>query len=220
MRLSKLVFVLIFVLGLVMALGLACGDDDDDDDDDNDDDDDGGDDDDNDDDDDGGGDDDDDSGGDDDGGDDEPNYDDLVWQNPPSDAVFTHAEAAPHCDNLVLDGYDDWRLPTINELRSIIRGCESTELGGECGVADDCTGHHSDCFDWDTCATCDYLTGPGPGGAYWPADFSGEIGTYWSSTALAETDIDSWCVDYSDGAVHYGEIEYDGHTYSVRCVRP
>ena len=33
-------------------------------------------------------------------------------------------------------GHNDWRLPTIDELRSIIQNCSGTELEGECRISE------------------------------------------------------------------------------------
>ena len=60
----------------------------------------------------------------------------LVWQDPPRDSVGTGVDfwaAADYCAGL---GDGGWRLPDINELRSLIRGCPATELGGECAISD------------------------------------------------------------------------------------
>jgi hypothetical protein len=40
----------------------------------------------------------------------------LMWQQIPSDDQMTYEEAVEYCENLVLGGYDDWRLPTSKEM--------------------------------------------------------------------------------------------------------
>lgn len=46
----------------------------------------------------------------------------LVWQDDSSfsNVVFTWGNAIEACESLNLDSYDDWRLPNINELNSIV----------------------------------------------------------------------------------------------------
>ncbi|MEA3498740.1 MAG: DUF1566 domain-containing protein [Campylobacterota bacterium] len=42
--------------------------------------------------------------------------DNLMWYEEPSQKVYNWNEAGLHCENLSLDGEDQWRLPTIEEL--------------------------------------------------------------------------------------------------------
>jgi len=45
----------------------------------------------------------------------------LLWQQlPPSDKRFTWEKANEHCKSLTLAGHNDWRLPTIDELKDLI----------------------------------------------------------------------------------------------------
>ena len=44
----------------------------------------------------------------------------LMWQQDTAPGTYTWREALPYCENLTLDGHDDWRLPNRNELQSII----------------------------------------------------------------------------------------------------
>ncbi len=47
----------------------------------------------------------------------------LVWEvktNANKRDKYTWAEAQAHCAALVLGGYDDWRLPTVKELASLV----------------------------------------------------------------------------------------------------
>ena len=195
MNIWKSALLIALVLSLVLAV--ACGGDDDDDDD---------------------GDDDDDDASD----DDDDVSGDLTWQDPPSEDYMTWEEAIEYCETLSFDGHDDWRLPTISELRSLIRGCDATELGGSCGVTDGCT-DSSDCWN-DACDGCNYLEGPGSGGAYWPDGMSGEIDWYWSSSPVADYGDCAWFVSFYYGYVGtsyvgYVDYSYDDGYYLARCVR-
>jgi hypothetical protein len=120
------------------------------------------------------------------------------------------------CSALTLCGYSDWRVPTISELRSLVRGCPSIDTGGSCNVTDACLGTACDVG----CTMCDNSAGPGSGGCYWPAGINGPCSMYWSSSVYFDTTRQSyryrfigfpnsnlWSCDPSDGGY-------------VRCVRP
>ncbi|MBZ0273707.1 DUF1566 domain-containing protein [bacterium] len=149
-----------------------------------------------------------------DDGDDDILFDDLTWQDPPPDEWFTWEQAIEYCENLSFDGYDDWRLPSISELRTLIRGCDATELDGDCGVRDDCA--ELDCWN-DPCQGCPYFEGPGQGGAYWPEEMTGEAAALWSSSPVTDDESLAWYVSFNYGFVYSGYIDYENG--DVRCVR-
>ena len=94
-----------------------------------------------------------------------------------------------------------------------IRDCDATELGGSCGVTDGCT--EADC-QTDPCDGCEYLEGPGEGGAYWPDGMSGPDHYYWSSSPVADDGSipSAWLVDF---LYVYSSSVFT--SYSARCVR-
>ena len=134
----------------------------------------------------------------------------LTWQNPPSADVMSWSQAKQYCSDL--DG-GSWRLPTIGELRSLIRGCPATESGGSCGVDDDCL--TSSCRD-ESCYGCDGGSGPA-NGCYWPDSMQGECTYYWSSSPVEDDGDVAWYVAFSNGYVTLTNNVGDD-TY-VRCVR-
>ncbi len=103
--------------------------------------------------------------------------------------------ASDYCFGLATGGADDWRLPSISELRSLIRGCPASQAGGSCGVGDSCT--EASCADSVACGGCDPDGGPGPGGKYWPPELevpsltTSSTMAYWSATL---SDADSGCL--------------------------
>jgi hypothetical protein len=136
----------------------------------------------------------------------------LTWQAAPTGGPLKWAEAQTHCASLRLGGFNDWRLPTISELRSLVRGCPATQNHGSCGVTDSCT--TSRCWK-DACKECAGQGGPGPGGAYWPSELSGDASWCWSSSPVSDAD-GAWSVGFGDGQVGRRYINIPA---GARCVR-
>ena len=140
----------------------------------------------------------------------------LMWQVEPTGGTMGWADANSHCSSLDLDGYTDWRLPDISELRSLIRGCPDTELGSStCNVQlGGCL--DSTCNTGDLCDHCSYNGGPADG-CYWPDEMQGDFSCYWSSSVVAGVDYVAWHVCFYRGKVIYSVVVgSDGH---ARCVR-
>lgn len=134
----------------------------------------------------------------------------LCWQNPPPSDQYIWDDAVAYCDSLDLDGHRDWRLPKIQELISLIRGCDRRI----CEVTD------PDCLSYDACCTgylsCPALQGPGQDGCYWDPELSGKCVPYWSSSFYIDSDDGAWMAYYATGIVG-GDDRAWGN--SVRCVR-
>lgn len=144
----------------------------------------------------------------------------LMWQSYP-DLECEWEAAIAYCHDLTLEGYGDWRLPTISELRSFIRGCKATMTGGACGVTDECLS--SECA--EDCVECEELKGPGPDGCYWDAKLGGpcewHFGNWtwwnWSSSSHTLMNDCAWGVFFGTGLVDYSSKDYN--THHARCVR-
>jgi hypothetical protein len=142
-------------------------------------------------------------------------FTDLCWQANVSTDEIPWDEANSYCDDLSVGGYDDWRLPSIDELRSFIRGCFYTEPDGLCGVTEDC-------LEWDCWSTYCYgnadLMGPGVDGCYWDEEIEalGTCTQNWSSSAMSDYVDQAWAINFVGGNL-YGN--YQDTPYSARCVR-
>jgi len=138
----------------------------------------------------------------------------LVWQDPPNTGTLKLQAASDYCDALTLANLDDWRLPSVSELRSLIRGCPATVTGGACGVLDSCL--QESCNSTDACASCTAGQGPGASHCYWDSVLAGTCGALWSSSADETNTGRDWIVDFS-----LGSFDVDGgqNLHLVRCVR-
>jgi formylglycine-generating enzyme required for sulfatase activity len=137
------------------------------------------------------------------------------------DMAFSWEAAIAQCDRLSLGGYGagSWRLPTITELRSLIRGCPATATGGTCGVTDSCwVDVCGGAVCWEGCTSGN---GPTVLGCYWP-----EVpyvlgwcnwGAYWSSTTPPGAFASAWAVDFATASVF---SEQKTVSDNVMCVRP
>jgi hypothetical protein len=136
---------------------------------------------------------------------------DLVWQVTPYATEVSWTDAQTICDGLDLDG-TGWRLPTIMELRSLVRGCPAVEPQGTCNIADDgCL--VSDCRD-ASCAGCEAATPPA---CYWPEPLQGACHAYWSSSSTFDVFTYAWHILFSTGELNLHNIADINHY--VRCVR-
>jgi len=145
----------------------------------------------------------------------------LSWEDPPSDQYFTYDDAVTRCPGLELGGHSDWRLPNVTELRTLIRGCASTESGGACPAA------HPGCLEStvtgcnpDACLGCNYAPDQGPGrdGCYWDVALSGACEySHWSSSieTIFPTEY-AWVVFFDMALVSVMERITE---LNVRCVR-
>jgi hypothetical protein len=146
----------------------------------------------------------------------------LCWLNPASD-IYTYGweYAIAYCDGLSLDGFNDWRLPKIQELISLIRGCEDGTATGDlsvskCKVSDpDCLG---DTCDDTGCGKCASMSGPDdePDGCYWEPDLEGHCRQYWSSSPCTDSSSNAWIVAFFKATVRCGTTNVG---YYARCVR-
>lgn len=136
----------------------------------------------------------------------------LTWQNPPADVALPPEDAPLYCNGLSLGGFDDWRVPAITELRSLIRACAATESDGFCNIdVNDCLG--LDCRDV-SCDGC--VNRPAADGCYWPDGVMGLCTSYWSSTRVSDRINVIWTVHFNDGSVAQ---DFDSSSVTLRCVR-
>ncbi len=131
----------------------------------------------------------------------------LMWSAMAPDQLDIDAAVA-HCENLTEGGYDDWRLPDIDELRTLIEGCDGTVTYGSCRISDP-DYLSSDYWDEDDCA-CE----AGDSG-YSKFGTAGDV-ILWSSSVRSDHPDFNWYVDFNFGAV---DSSLNSGGLDVRCVR-
>ncbi len=139
----------------------------------------------------------------------------LVWQNPAALDQMKWQAAMDYCEALVLDEFENWRLPTIGELRTLAKGCEATLPGGSCMLNDTC--YASNCRN-DDCDGCAENEGP-EDGCYWQSDLEGICLGYWSSTTVENDEEKAWLFGFGSAVIYYGSGK-ETYNANVRCVRP
>ena len=102
---------------------------------------------------------------------------------------MTYAEAVKYCENLNFAGFDDWRLPTVNELLSIT---DDTRFKPAINKA---------------FKNVAYETNDKGEKSY---------GWYWSSTRSADGSSNAWIVLFGNGSGSWDDVS---NRNFVRCVR-
>lgn len=146
-----------------------------------------------------------------------PEKDDLYDSN--NNIGWAFATASYYCENLTQGGYSDWRLPTIEELRTLIRNCPDTETGGACSLDN----IPDDLFDEnnkvpDECLSCE--PEEEQSGKY------SRIGDFVPLLSATESPVRInyvikfyWYVDFSSGMISSVQESANPLYILVRCVR-
>jgi|GEM_PF-511546 len=113
-------------------------------------------------------------------------------------------DAKLYCANLKENGYSDWRLPTISELRTIIKNCPVTETGGSCPITNECL--TMDCAYNVNCGCHRSL--------YGGHSIFGDRGKFWSSSKSDHCDFWMVNLDYARLGCAPGVLQN-----KVRCSR-
>ena len=145
----------------------------------------------------------------------------LQWFRAPRRETTEWTQCRSYCD--AFDPiHHTWHMPSIDDLRTLIRSCPTTHLGGSCKARKACPRVYSrDCYDHGDCKGCGELDGPGPGGCYWDHQMEGPCTLYWSSTRAPDADGWVWVVDFDFAHVGVASIdpEETPPPWGCRCVR-
>ena len=133
-----------------------------------------------------------------------------MWSLKRSAYLMSQNGVIDSCENLTECGFSDWHLPAIDELRTLIRNCDGTVTGGECGVGDECLSS-KDCWTENTCSSCPY-NGIGKYSKL------GDRGTLWSFSANPDSSSNGWVVNFFYGSILSRSADLETE-YHYRCVR-
>jgi len=140
----------------------------------------------------------------------------YIWSAKNTDGK-TWQQAKDHCAGLNTSNYggfsSGWHLPTISELRTLIKNCSAMQMppvgSDTCGVREDesvtclassCRGENCSCSSDSSGGNSKFR----------------DTGWFWSSSLLSDDSNGAWYVAFGNGYV--GHYDIDSSSY-VRCVR-
>ncbi|MBO4711512.1 DUF1566 domain-containing protein [bacterium] len=143
----------------------------------------------------------------------------LTWSD---ESVGRYLEAVSKCEDLTDGGFTEWRLPNIDEVRTLLK----VERASACKVSE-----INDCLSYNNCWTCETCTEEGVadtensnlcqsfGEFYFDGRYSDFADTsYWSSSIVSDDPDFVWKVDFYRGSVEK-IITDDTKAIMFRCVR-
>ena len=143
-----------------------------------------------------------------------------LWWSSKTTNTMDWLSALNHCENLNVCGYSDWHLPTIDELKALLKWRRDSQ----CKVSDtDNCLSFTDCW---TCSSCCHDCTLGGGGEcnyssyYYDGRYSelGDSGLLWSSSVPTEYSHSAWIVNFNAAQV-YNKSKSNTTEVYVRCVR-
>lgn len=142
----------------------------------------------------------------------------LMWSKTASSTMNWY-DAVSYCNNLKEIGFDDWHLPNIDELRTLIKN-RKTVYGGACGVSEENGCLSWSCFDWDYCAEdCNGSFDGCPSYSDGRYSIFGDTSWFWSSSTVSGDSSQAWIVSFWDGCVANPVNAKNNNEVNVRCVR-
>jgi hypothetical protein len=120
--------------------------------------------------------------------------DGLWYQNQPFTKEYEREDAKKYCDNLSLAGYDDWQLPTYEELKKLVTQSQNTNLKGYHYNVDSRFVEHM----------------PRPSNGKYNIVF------FWTSTEFSKDSEGTWMVNFGNGSDSWGFDMLEGYTLCVR----
>jgi len=134
----------------------------------------------------------------------------LYWSEK-SSSKMTWDDAISYCRALFEEDLYGWRLPNIDELRTLIKNCPKTETGGECKISEKNNCLYDKCR--NSCA-CEYKE---ENGGYYSKLGDDDKVWLWSSSTRLDFKNWAWIVGFHYGTI--GNDPKDKTKHHVRCVR-
>ncbi len=130
-------------------------------------------------------------------------------------SLVTFTQAGNYCKNLKQGGFTDWRLPTIDELRTLVVNCPKVESGGACKVSESTNCLSLSCYSEENCV----CQGENDYAVFSKFGYE-QYGLYWSSSAKTENgEKFVWgLLMTGDAALVTADPEED-YLAQARCVR-
>jgi KaiC/GvpD/RAD55 family RecA-like ATPase len=126
----------------------------------------------------------------------------LKWSDK-SEEMYEWEDAVEYCKKM------GGRLPTVSELRTLLKNCPDSETGGNCKVTDDCLSE-SKCWDKEKCGGCEFDEDSGKYSVF------GDIGAFMTYSENIDNSNSSYAVSFISGAIRPGRKNLKG---SVLCVK-
>jgi len=98
-------------------------------------------------------------------------------------------------------------VPTISELRTLIKDCSSVQSGGLCGVTDTCLSSTT-CYS----SSCDGCSSSSDG----KYSVFGDTGWLWSSSSDSLVPDQAWAIRFNNGSIYFYN---KASVFNARCVK-